>query len=310
MTYASLPSALDDGDQFHTLRFDWHTTDPRVEFLRRRRAGGDESRPRPKHSLAALDRGLVPEGLGGHASVRHLRMVIDWVRITPFQEDGDEWTPESFPNDGWSPRYPKGVPGRTNADARACAARAPADDDDADDHDPQADASTDIGSCVPHVPRLRRRRRPVPPSTWCRASGVCQGYPDYASFDPSGLCCGTTATPRPTPPRHDAAHGRHWRVPRVPRLRGQRRLPRDVATAEDGVCHASPTTLLRPARRAAAPGRDLHWALSFFLPPHYNKNIKRFFEQASDPRRRVRPAQSVPSNLRTSTDATVPGSRQ
>ena len=24
------------------------------------------------------------------------------------------------------------------------------------------------------------------------------GYPDYASFDPNGLCCGTTATPRPT----------------------------------------------------------------------------------------------------------------
>ena len=37
-----------------------------------------------------------------------------------------------------------------------------------------------------------------PPSTWCRANDVCQGYPDYASFDPNGLCCGTTATPRPT----------------------------------------------------------------------------------------------------------------
>ena len=34
---------------------------------------------------------------------------------------------------------------------------------------------------------------------WCRANDVCQGYPDYASFDPNGLCCGTTpTTPRPT----------------------------------------------------------------------------------------------------------------
>ena len=37
-----------------------------------------------------------------------------------------------------------------------------------------------------------------------------QLVPDYASFDPNGLCCGTTATPRPTslrgttPPTTDA----------------------------------------------------------------------------------------------------------
>jgi len=33
---------------------------------------------------------------------------------------------------------------------------------------------------------------------WHTDSDVCQGYPDYASFDPKGLCCDTTATLRPT----------------------------------------------------------------------------------------------------------------
>ena len=32
VTYAPLPSAQDDG-AMHTYRFDWHTTDPRVEFF-------------------------------------------------------------------------------------------------------------------------------------------------------------------------------------------------------------------------------------------------------------------------------------
>ena len=28
-----------------------------------------------------------------------------------------------------------------------------------------------------------------PATSYCRGNGVCQGFPDYSSFDPRGECC-------------------------------------------------------------------------------------------------------------------------
>lgn len=81
-----------DGE-WHTFRFDWHTdtSDPRVEYYL-------------DDILVHTSRDFVPTAAGnlwigawfpanwaGVADFAEATMEIDWVKITPFYEDGDEW---------------------------------------------------------------------------------------------------------------------------------------------------------------------------------------------------------------------------
>ena len=81
-----------DGE-WHTYRFDWHTdtADPRVEFYL-------------DDVLVHIAREKIPTAAGrfwlgnwfprnwaGVADFEEGTMEIDWVKITPFNEDGDEW---------------------------------------------------------------------------------------------------------------------------------------------------------------------------------------------------------------------------
>ena len=139
-----------------------------------------------------------------------------------------------------------GVPGGPRARAQA------------DDHDPQADASTydsRDNPGVPHVPRLRRQRRPVPPVDVVPRQRRLPGLSGLRVVRPQRLVLRHDRHTAPhVSPRHDAAHGRHWRVPRVPRLRGQRRLPRDVLLPRQRRLPGLPRLLLlRPARRVLRP---------------------------------------------------------
>ena len=114
------------------------------------------------------------------------------MRITPFQEEGDEWSPESFPNDGWSSRYPKdeclAEPAPTPAPKPTITTQKPT---------PRPTTAATTPACL-MCQACDGDDDECPASIWCRANGVCQGFPDYTSFDPDGECCGTTATPRPT----------------------------------------------------------------------------------------------------------------
>ena len=191
--------------------------------------------------------------------------------------------PGILPQRRLEPAVPKGgVPGGTSADAQA------------DDHDPQADASTDIGSCVPHVPRLRRRRRPVPPVDVVPRQRRLPGLSGLRVFRPQRLVLRHDRhTAADVSPRHDAAHGRR-RVPRVPRLRGQRRLPRDVLLPRQRRLPGLPRLLLlRPARRVLRPAVTYDF---FFLPlinlSYTTKNITSWNKPRSPSPRTTRPSPS------------------
>ena len=190
VTYASLPSPQDDG-AFHTYRFDWHTADPRVEFFVDGVLVATNRDHVPNIASRLWIAAWFPRDWAGTPQFSTSEVVVDWVRITPFREDGDNFSPESFPNDGWSPRYPK----------EECTgpAPAPAPKPTTTTHKPTprpTTAATTPVCLMCHA--CGGDDDQCPPSTWCRANDVCQGYPDYAAFDPNGLCCGTTATPRPT----------------------------------------------------------------------------------------------------------------
>ena len=186
VTYASLPSPQDDG-RYHRYRFDWHTTDPRVEFYVDDVLVATNRDHIPNIASRLWIAAWFPRDWAGTPQFDSSELIVDWVRITPFEEDGDNFSPESFPNDGWSPRYPK----------EECPTDpAPAPKPTTTTHKPTLQPTSAAACLVCHA--CGGDDDECPPSTYCRANGVCQGYPDYASFDPSGLCCGTTATPRPT----------------------------------------------------------------------------------------------------------------
>ncbi len=101
-TELSMPQ--DDGD-FHVYRFDWHTGDsneePRVEFF------VDEVKVATSttHIPSAAGRlwlgAWFPRNWAGVPAFNRSEMVVDWIRITPFREKGDENVPETYPNHGW-----------------------------------------------------------------------------------------------------------------------------------------------------------------------------------------------------------------
>ena len=170
--------------------------------------------------------------------------------------------------------------------ARACA--------QADDHDPQADATPydrRDSPGVPHVPRLRRRRRPVPPVDVVPRQRRLPGLSGLRVVRPRRLVLRHDSyyTAADVSPRHDTTHGRR-RMPRVSRLRGQRRLPRDVLLPRQRRLPGLPRLLLlRPARRV------LRAAVSYNL--YNNTRTLSLLRTRRDPRRRVRPRPVRPIKL-------------
>lgn len=81
-----------DGE-WHTFRFDWHTdtANPRVEYYL------DDILVHTSYDFVPTAAGNLwigawfPENWAGVADFAEATMEIDWVRITPFYEDGDEW---------------------------------------------------------------------------------------------------------------------------------------------------------------------------------------------------------------------------
>jgi len=102
--YDSVGYAFNDG-QFHTYRFDWHTASPtvlnqRVEFY----IDGVCYQINYTHIPTIGGRfwiGYWFSSWSGTPSFDTQELDVDWVRITPFSESGDQSVPETYPNDGW-----------------------------------------------------------------------------------------------------------------------------------------------------------------------------------------------------------------
>jgi len=103
--YTDLGKYVNDG-QFHTYRFDWHT-------------GGNGQTKRADFYLDGVFLRSIttdipdiagrlwlgawfPNGWTGTPGFDTETFEIDWVKITPFDEPGDRFLPETYPNDGWA----------------------------------------------------------------------------------------------------------------------------------------------------------------------------------------------------------------
>ncbi|MEX2461160.1 MAG: glycoside hydrolase family 16 protein, partial [Paenibacillaceae bacterium] len=103
--YTNLGKYVNDG-QFHTYRFDWHTggngETKRVDFY----LDGVFLRSITTHIPDIAGRlwlgAWFPNGWTGTPNFDTETFEIDWVRITPFDEPGDRFIPETYPNDGWA----------------------------------------------------------------------------------------------------------------------------------------------------------------------------------------------------------------
>lgn len=93
-----LDHAMNDG-QFHTFRFDWHTGDSsqpqRVEYYI------DNVCYQTNYTHVPTIGGQFTLGVWfptwtGKRDFDTQELDVDWVRITPFNEKGDEWAPETF----------------------------------------------------------------------------------------------------------------------------------------------------------------------------------------------------------------------
>lgn len=105
VNYTDLGFAQNDG-QFHVYRFDWHTGStgelPHVDFYIDDVWQYTIDTNIPARAGRLWIGAWFPRDWAGTPDFDTEYLEVDWVRITPFGESGDEWYPESFPNDGWA----------------------------------------------------------------------------------------------------------------------------------------------------------------------------------------------------------------
>jgi beta-glucanase (GH16 family) len=103
-----LPMITPACQDFHTYRFDWHTQDPhppagqnprRVDFYVDDTLLYTMTTTIPTKAGRFMMATLCPVE-AGPAPFNEARVPIDWARVTPFFEAGDEHQPESYPVDG------------------------------------------------------------------------------------------------------------------------------------------------------------------------------------------------------------------
>ena len=103
--HTDLGVAQNDGE-FHTYRFDWRTggsgVEPEVAFY----VDDVLVTTSTTHVPTAAGRlwlgAWFPKEWAGDPDFESAQMVVDWVRVTPFHDSGDEFVPETYPDDGWA----------------------------------------------------------------------------------------------------------------------------------------------------------------------------------------------------------------
>jgi beta-glucanase (GH16 family) len=212
VSYTDLGTPQNDG-RFHTYRFDWHTGGgeeqlPRVDFY----VDGRLVQTNTKHVPSLAGRLWIaawfPNGWAGEPNFDSAHLEVDWVRITPFLEPGDRWRePETFPFDGWSPRYPivadetcqpvpaptsetsPGSPAPTSAPSQTAPSALPTSSSSTHAPTPSSDS---VARCLP-CGACGGQDENCPSGSYCKWNGVCHGYPMYDSFDPRKQCCENAA---------------------------------------------------------------------------------------------------------------------
>lgn len=112
--YLEVGDLLSDG-RYHTYRFDWHSggaeddSTPRVDFYIDGQLIHTSYDNIPTHAGRFWLGVWFPERWVGDPEFDQARMYIDWVRVTPFNEPGDEWVAESYASQGWA--APQEYPG-------------------------------------------------------------------------------------------------------------------------------------------------------------------------------------------------------
>ena len=100
--YVDFGYPQNDG-RWHTYRFDWHTNPKKVDFY----VDGALKNTCTTNIPTIAGRYWIgvwfPNGWAGTPNFDSDVMLVDWVRITPFNESGDQFITESYPNDGWAP---------------------------------------------------------------------------------------------------------------------------------------------------------------------------------------------------------------
>lgn len=102
------PTSGPAGDGWHVYRFDWHTGGPgqaaRVEFYIDGQLQPDYTSTTdiPNYASRLWIGAWFPQNWAGSPNFDTTTLEVDWVRITPFNEAGDDWLPESFPQEGWA----------------------------------------------------------------------------------------------------------------------------------------------------------------------------------------------------------------
>ena len=106
-SYVHLGQPQNDG-QYHTYRFDWHTggddatNPPKVEFYVDDQLIQTITTNIPTRGSRFWASVWFPYRWAGVPSFIKSRMVVDWIRITPFNQPNDKWLPESYAEDGWA----------------------------------------------------------------------------------------------------------------------------------------------------------------------------------------------------------------
>lgn len=103
-THAKLENAVNDG-KYHTYRFDWHTgsssEQKRVDYYVDNKLIASNTTNVPTHKGRFWIGIWFPNGWAGEANFDRTELDVDYVKITPFNEEGDVLSNETYPNDGW-----------------------------------------------------------------------------------------------------------------------------------------------------------------------------------------------------------------
>mmetsp|Transcript_27643 Transcript_27643/g.40812 ORF Transcript_27643/g.40812 Transcript_27643/m.40812 type:complete len:769 (-) Transcript_27643:70-2376(-) len=104
VNYTQLDAHMNDGN-FHTWRFDWHTDelDRRVDFFLDDKLFATNRDHVPFYSGRLWIGAWFPNKWAGEANFDISQMEIDYVKITPFENEVYACPPESYPRYGWAP---------------------------------------------------------------------------------------------------------------------------------------------------------------------------------------------------------------
>jgi hypothetical protein len=104
-SFVDLGSPQDDGE-FHDYRVDWHTGDDgepaRVEFFVDGDLVATNTDPVPTNAGRLWLGAWFPDGWAGDPDFAETEAVVDEVRYQPFDEAGDTWVAETYPEFGWA----------------------------------------------------------------------------------------------------------------------------------------------------------------------------------------------------------------